>query len=112
MGLLEQVLFTVHNFLIKFSVRAQGSKTQVIGPPHVQSLASATWVSAFLSSNGCSLIIKFSYSLLLLKRVSPKIYLSVTEYKLKTASLIFKILTFLNQDFSGLNFRILLFIFA
>ena len=38
-------------------------------------------------------------------------YLSLLERKLKTTSPIFKIIAVLNQDFSDLNFDILLFIF-
>ena len=37
-------------------------------------------------------------------------YLYLIERKFKTTSLIFKLLTFLNQDFSSLNFDIILFI--
>ena len=40
-----------------------------------------------------------------------KMYFSLIERKLRTTSLIFEILTFLNQDFSDLNFYELLFIF-
>ena len=38
-------------------------------------------------------------------------YLSLIGRKIKTTSAIFKILTFLNQDFSNLKFDILLLIF-
>ena len=39
-------------------------------------------------------------------QVSQKMYLSLIKCKLKTTSLIFKIVTFLNHDFSNLNFDI------